>query len=109
MARTLVKSKHAWKNSLVATTGLSLFAFISGQLWAAGLQEWAFLLIFLAVWILISISWSNVNYAEESGTILARIVDHNFEGMSEKIRQLEQDLAELKGSSIEEKPQTPER
>lgn len=65
-----------------------------------GLQEWAFLLIFLAVWALISVSWSNVEFTEESGHILADIVDQNFERMSERIKLLEQELEELRSVSI---------
>ena len=66
-----------------------------------GLQEWAFLLAFLAVWALISVSWSNVDFTEESSHILADIVDRNFQGMSERIEQLEHELAELRSVSID--------
>jgi hypothetical protein len=85
-----------WRNALMATTGLALFFIFSSSLWQAGYQEWAFLLFFLAVWVVISISWSNIRFAEESGTILAGIVDRNFENLQRKVEHLEAQLQELR-------------
>jgi hypothetical protein len=69
------------------------------MLWSSGHPEWAFALAFVAIWLLLSISWSNIDFTEESGSILARIVDHNFNQMNERIEQLEQDLAAVRGST----------
>jgi len=104
MEMAVLKRKQAWKNALIATTGLSVFFVVSTQLWLSGFEEWAFLLLFMAVWGLISLSWSNVDFTEESGTILAGIMDHNFRDMGERIEELEQELAVLRsrGSSGDE-------
>jgi hypothetical protein len=99
MTKALLKNKEPWKNALIATTGLSLFFFLASQLWVAGFEEWAFALIFLAVWMLIFVSWSNVEFTEESSLILAEIVDQNFQGISERIAELELELAELRADS----------
>ena len=92
--------KQPWRDALIATTGLSVFILASTLLWNSGHPEWAFALAFVAVWLLISISWSNIDFTEESGSILARIVDHNFHQMNERIEQLEQDLASVRGSAL---------
>ena len=91
--------KQPWRDALIATTGLSVFILASTLLWNSGHPEWAFALAFVAIWLLISISWSNIDFTEESGSILARIVDHNFHQMNERIEQLEQDLASVRGSA----------
>ena len=94
--------KQPWRDALIATTGLSVFILASTLLWNSGHPEWAFALAFVAVWLLISISWSNIDFTEESGSILAGIVDHNFHQMNERIEQLEQDLASVRGSASTE-------
>ena len=91
--------KQPWRDALIATTGLSVFILASTLLWNSGHPEWAFALAFFAIWLLISISWSNIDFTEESGSILARIMDHNFHQMNERIEQLEQDLAAVRGSA----------
>jgi hypothetical protein len=93
------RRKQPWRDALVATTGLSVFVLASSILWNSGHQEWAFMLAFIAIWLLLFISWSNIDFAEESGSILASIVDHNFDQMSERIDQLEQALATVKDLS----------
>ena len=92
--------KQPWRDALIATTGLSVFILASTMLWSSGHPEWAFALAFVAIWLLLSISWSNIDFTEESGSILARIVDHNFHQMNERIEQLEQDLAAVRNSAI---------
>ena len=92
--------KQPWRDALIATTGLSVFILASTLLWNSGHPEWAFALAFVAIWLLLSISWSNIDFTEESGTILARIVDHNFHQMNERIEQLEQDLASVRSSAL---------
>ena len=91
--------KQPWRDALIATTGLSVFILASTMLWSSGHPEWAFALAFVAIWLLISISWSNIDFTEESGSILARIVDCNFHQMNERIERLEQDLAAVRGSA----------
>ncbi len=85
-----------WRNALAATTGLAVFFILASSLWQSGYPEWAFLLFFLAVWVLISISWSNIRFAEESGCILAGIVDDNLENLHHEIERLERELQELR-------------
>lgn len=75
---------------------LSIFMLAASLLWDSGHPEWAFTLVFTAIWLLLSISWSNVDFTEKSGTILARIMDHNFNRVNERMEQLEQDLANIK-------------
>ena len=99
---TIFKRKQPWRNALLATTMLSLFLVLSSLLWSSGYQEWAFLLAFAAIWVLISLSWSNVDFTEESSSILARIVDHNFEEMHVRIEELEQELASLRALPLNE-------
>jgi hypothetical protein len=87
------RRKQPWRDALIATTVLSVFIFAASLLWNSGYQEWAFALAFVAIWLLLSISWSNIDFTEQSGTILARIVDHNFDQVNERIEHLEQALA----------------
>ena len=93
----IYKRKQAWRDALIATTGLSVFILAATLLWTSGYPEWAFALTFLSVWVLISISWSNIDFTEQSGTILARIMDKNFLQMHDRIEQLEEEIAQLKG------------
>lgn len=85
-------SKLPWRNGLIATTGLSLFAFFASILWSAGHADWAFVVVFIGLWLLISLVWSSDHFNEESSTVLAGIMDHNFEQMHERIEQLEKVL-----------------
>jgi len=91
--------KQPWRDALIATTGLSIFILAATMLWSSGHPEWAFALAFVAIWLLISISWSNIDFTEESGSILARIVDHNFQQMHERMEQLETELASVMDSA----------
>jgi hypothetical protein len=93
---SIYKRKQPWRDALIATTGLSVFTLAATLLWNSGFPEWAFALSFVGVWLLISISWSNIDFTEQSGTILARIVDKNFLQMHERIEQLEDEITELK-------------
>ena len=94
-----LRRMRPWRNALMATTGLAVFFIFASSLWQSGHHEWAFLLFFLAVWVLISISWSNIRFAEESGTILAGIVDRNFESLQRKVERLEEQLEKLRADS----------
>lgn len=91
----IFKQKHPWRDALIATTGLSIFVMAATLLWDAGHAQWAFAVAFSSIWVLISISWSNIDFTEQSGTILARIVDRNFAQMSDRIEQLEEKLSRL--------------
>ena len=95
------KKTNAWKSGLLATSGMAATFFAAKLLWLEGYPEWAFMLAFAAVWVLISISWSNIDYAEESGCILADIVDRNFDHVHERIERLENELHRLKAETGE--------
>ena len=92
----LFRRKQPWRDALIATTGLSVFTVAGSLLWTSGHPEWAFALAFVAIWLLISISWSNIDFTEESGSILARIVDHNLGQVHERIEELEKELARIR-------------
>lgn len=98
----LLNTSYPWRNGLIATTGLSLFAVLASLSWSAGHAEWAFVLVFVAIWLLISVFWSNDEFNEESGSILARIVDQNFSQMHERLEQLEQELDQIRGTQSNE-------
>ena len=91
-----------WQSGLLATSALSAVVFAASLLWQAQHQEWAFLLAFSAVWFLISISWSNVDYTDRTGAILARIVDSNCDHVHERLETLEAEL-EIQRAKKEER------
>jgi len=86
--------RRPWRCGLIATTGLALFLVVASWLWSQGLAEWAFVLAFVAIWVLLSALWSNDEYIEESNKVLAEIVDQNFDRMAERIRKLEQEVTQ---------------
>lgn len=92
----LFKQKQPWRDALIASTGFSVFFLAASLLWSSGQPEWAFVLVFVALWLLLSISWSNVDFTEKSGTILAGVMDHNFHLVNEQLEKLEKELAELR-------------
>ena len=92
----MTRKVNAWQTGLLATSGLAAVLFSASLLWQEGHPQWAFVLSFAAVWALISISLANVDFAERSGTVLARIVDHNFSQMHERLLELEQEVEELR-------------
>ena len=92
----IFKRKQPWRDALIASTGLSVFFLAASMLWSAGHPEWAFLLVFSAIWLLLSISWSNIDFTEKSGAIMASVMDHNFQRMHEQLEQLQQELEQLK-------------
>lgn len=95
------KKTSPWQSALLATSGLAAIFVVTSSLWQAGYPQWGFLLVFGAIWALISISWSNVEYTEASGSLLADIVDHNFAHMHDRIQQLEQELEQLRSMAGE--------
>jgi hypothetical protein len=92
----IFKRKQPWRDALIASTGLSVFVLAASLLWNAGHHQWAFVLVFTATWLLLSISWSNIDFTEKSGAILASVVDHNFQRMHERMEQMERELHEVK-------------
>lgn len=95
------KHKQPWRDALIATTGYSALLFLSSLLWSSGNQEWAFILAFFSTWILLAISWSNIDFTEKSGSLLAEIMDHNFEHTDQRIAQLEKSLGRLNTNNQE--------
>ena len=95
MKRNRSGKPNPWQSALLATSGLSAIFVATSLLWQAGYPQWGFLLSFAAVWALLSISWSNVDFTEESGTLLADIVDHNFTQLHERVADLEAQLQNL--------------
>jgi len=88
-----LKLRNPWRNGLIIATGLSALVFTSSLLWQAGQAEWGFVLLFGTSWLLISLLLANDGFNEESGVILARILDDNVDHLHERIRHLEQELA----------------
>jgi len=80
---------RAWQESLLATAGLAVAIFAATLLWQLGHPQWAFALFFAAVWALIAAVLSSVRFAEQSGLVLAHIVDSNFDDLHERIIALE--------------------
>ena len=95
------KKMKAWQSGLLATAALAATFFAATLLWQQGQPQWAFLLAFAAVWVLVSISWANVDFSERSGTLLARVVDHNFEQMHERLEELEKEVEQLRAERPE--------
>lgn len=91
----IFKRKQPWRDALIATTGLSLFTLAATLLWKSGHPEWSFVLSFMSVWVLLFISWSNIDFTEQSDSILASIMDHNFDQMHNRVEQLEEELSRL--------------
>lgn len=87
---------RAWHGGLVATSILALALFAALFLWRQGNTEWAFMLAFAGAWALVSIILSAVRFTEQSGLILARIVDENFENLHERISELEEEVSSLR-------------
>ncbi len=90
------KRMNAWQSGLLAASALAATFFAASLLWQQGHPQWAFVLAFAAVWVLISISWASIDYSEKSATILARIVDRNFDDMHERLEYLERELERLR-------------
>ncbi len=88
-----LRLRNPWRNGLIIATGLSALVFASSLLWQAGQAKWGFVLLFGSLWLLISLLLANDGFNEESGVILAKILDDNVDHLHERIRQLEQELA----------------
>lgn len=88
--------RRPWRDALIATTGFSATMFVASLLWSSGNPQWAFTIAFVAVWLLLSISWSNIDFTEKSGSILADVMDHNFDHIDQRVEQLEKTITELR-------------
>jgi len=86
------KIKYPWRSGLIISTVLSTLVFCATLLWQAGYAQWAFLLLFAAMWLMISLFLINDEFNEESGLILANMLDDNVDHLLERIHQLEQKL-----------------
>ena len=89
------RRRRPWRNALIATTALTLLLFGAAQLWSAGWAEWGFVLAFMSVWALLSALWSNDDYIEESNLLLAELMDHNFDRLDVRLKQLEAGLEQI--------------
>ena len=85
-----------WQRSLLATCALSAAFVAASLLWQSGSAHWAFVVAFATVWVTLSLTWSDVDYSEASGIVLAQIVDHNLDRMHERFEELERQLEELR-------------
>lgn len=81
---------------MIATTGFSAIMFVASLLWNSGNPQWAFAAAFVGLWLLLSISWSNIDFTEKSGSILADVMDHNFDYIDQRVEELEKTITELK-------------
>lgn len=88
-----------WQSALLATSAISAALVAASQLWQVGHPQWAFLVAFAATWVLLAISWSNVAFTDRSTTILARIVDRNFEQLHDRLEALEFELETLRNQA----------
>ena len=90
-----LKIKHPWRSGLIISTMLSSLVFCATLLWQAGYAQWAFLLLFVAMWLMISLFLINEEFNEESGLILASVLDDNVDQLLDRIHHLEQKLLML--------------
>ncbi|MGH8034565.1 MAG: hypothetical protein ACREO9_05015 [Lysobacterales bacterium] len=85
--------KHPWSGSLLWSTVLSALVFAGSMVWHAGFPQWAFLLFFGALWVFLTLCLANDRFNEQSGLILARVLDENVDHLLDRIGQLERTLA----------------
>ena len=85
-----------WQRALLVTSALSAAFFAAAWVWQAGHPQWAFLIAFLAVWVTLSLVWSEVQFTEDSGVLLAEIVDRNIDGLHDRLGEVERILEELR-------------
>ncbi len=96
-----IRKNSTWQSSLLATSGLAAALFAASLLWQNGLAEWAFLLGFGAVWVVLAVTWANIDYSERSGVLLAHVMDRNFEQMHERLVELEREVEALQDGPTE--------
>ena len=81
-----------WRRGFIATTALAACGFGAVHLWNSNAPEWAFVLAFVATWVLISALWSNDDFVEESSLVLATCVDQNFQAICDRLQKIESEL-----------------
>jgi len=96
--------KHPWSGSLLWSTLLSGLAVAGSMLWHAGFLQWAFVLFFAALWLFFTICLANDRFNEQSGLILARLLDENVEHLLDRIRELEETVASLSDTQSQAPP-----
>ena len=74
LLRRIKLKNRSLSQALIATTVLAGISTLAFTAWQSGYPQWAFALVFLAVWLVISVSWANVRFNKESGLMLAGIV-----------------------------------
>ena len=87
---------RAWKSGLLATSALAAALVAASLLWQQGHPQWAFLLAFTGAWALVSLILSIVDFTEQSGLVLARILDDNVDDLLARIGELEQEIERLR-------------
>ncbi len=91
-----LKTRNPWQAGLIAATALSVVGVYASLLSQAGQQEWAFLVLFVSLWSLLTLFWANDGYNEESGMMLAETIDHNVEHLHNRLVSLEKELKQLR-------------
>jgi len=93
-----IKVQHPWRSGLIVATMLSVLFFLASLLWQAGYAQWGFVLLFGALWLFAGLFLANDEFNEESGLILAGVVDENVDHLLERIHNLENALSGLNQS-----------
>jgi len=88
-------TRNPWGSGLLLSTALAVLLVPANVLWQAGFPEWAFVLLFGAVWASFSLCLANDRFIEESGLILAQVLDESNDRLLCRIHRLEQELANL--------------
>jgi len=92
-------TRRPWQAGLIAATVLSLVSLCAILLSQSGHTEWGFILLFGSIWCLISLFWANDSFNEESGLLLAEVLDENVELLNQRLVSLEQELQQLRGQT----------
>ena len=87
---------RAWKSGLLATSALAAALFAASLLWQQGHPQWAFLLAFTGAWALVSLILAIVDYTEQSGLVLAHILDDHVDDLLARIGELEREIEQLR-------------
>ena len=90
--------QHPWKGGLVLATLLSALTVLASLFWQAGYPQWAFLVLFAVLWLFAGVCLANDRFNEESGLILARVLDENMDQVQERIHRLQEQLAAINAS-----------
>lgn len=99
--------RNPWQAGLITATGLSVIAFYANLLSQSGNAEWAFLLLFGAVWWLTAMFWANDGFNEESGMMLSEVMDRNVEYLHNRLISLEKELGQLRTQDASVPAQSP--